>query len=66
MKVFINGGGVEINNDLTIQDFLESQKYTISNIAIEIDGVLCPRSLYKETKITEGIKIEIVAFVGGG
>ena len=66
MQINLNGKPFVINHNTSIEDLLLSLEYKIQNIAVEINGNLCPRSQYKTTQIANEDKIEIVSFVGGG
>ncbi len=45
---------------------IEALGYRQERIAVEINGNIIKRDLYQETTISDGDKIEIVCFVGGG
>ena len=45
----------------------QTQKnYPTTRIAVEKNGVIVPKSQYESTMITDGDRLEIVTFVGGG
>jgi thiamine biosynthesis protein ThiS len=50
----------------TIADLVASLKLDVRQAAIERNQEIIPRSLYSDTPITEGDRIEIVSFIGGG
>jgi sulfur carrier protein len=66
LNITLNGKPFVAYKQKTIEDLLVSLEYKIQNIAVEINGSLCPRSQYSATQITDGMSIEIVSFVGGG
>lgn len=59
----INSDGIE---SLTLEGYLLQEGYTISRVAVELNGNIVPKSLYGETILAEGDSLEVVSFVGGG
>jgi thiamine biosynthesis protein ThiS len=50
----------------TVADLVTELKLDGRKIAVERNLEIVPRSLYAETALEDGDRIEIVAFVGGG
>lgn len=50
----------------TILDYLISYGYDIKRVAVEFNGNILPKGDYDKTVLSDGDKIEIVSFVGGG
>lgn len=50
----------------TVLALLESLEMTKGRFAVEIDGMLVPKSRLADTVLTDGLKIEVVQAVGGG
>jgi thiamine biosynthesis protein ThiS len=50
----------------SLSDFLESQKYDIARIAVELNGEIIPKATYKDVILKNEDTLEIVNFVGGG
>ena len=46
--------------------YLDENDYPKTRIAVERNGEIVPKARYEETILTDGDKIEIVSFVGGG
>ncbi len=63
--VKINGISLDIAGK-ALSQYLASTDYSISRIAVEINGEIVPKAKYDETVIEDGDTIEIVSFVGGG
>nr|WP_314276342.1 sulfur carrier protein ThiS [uncultured Peptostreptococcus sp.] len=52
--------------DTSLLEYLDSQKYDINRIAIEVNGLIIKRDSYGDYIINESDEVEIVCFVGGG
>lgn len=66
MKTLFVNGESHTTDKATVLELLESLGLTEGRFAVEIDGVLVPKSRLADTAITEGVKIEVVQAVGGG
>jgi thiamine biosynthesis protein ThiS len=66
MEVYINGEAKNINGISTVAELVEKLALNIRKVAVEINLAIIPRSLYAETPINTGDRIEIVQFIGGG
>lgn len=62
----VNGKETALNGKKTLAAFLEESGYTISRVAVELDGEIVPKAQYGSVFLSEESKIEIVSFVGGG
>lgn len=67
MQIWINGK----QNDfaparMTMADLVGALNLTGKRIAIEQNGEIVPRSVYAETMLENGDRLEIVGAVGGG
>lgn len=62
----VNGEEKHLENEITLQDFLEQEGYQTGRIAVEKNGGIVPKSQYAETLLHSGDVLEIVSFVGGG
>ena len=59
--------GIDVNaagNSLAA--YIDENDYPRMRIAVERNGEIVPKSRYEVTILTDGDKIEIVSFVGGG
>lgn len=67
MQIWINGKQNDFESDkMKIADLVGILNLTGKRIAIERNGEIIPRSLYAETLLKNGDKLEIVGAVGGG
>lgn len=62
----VNGAEVLDAAGLSLEKYLESSGYTISRVAVELNGKIVSKSLYGQTMLAEGDSLEVVSFVGGG
>lgn len=62
----VNGSIIPLNGIQSLFDFLESQKYDITKIAVEHNGEIVPKLTYKNLMLDDNDTLEIVRFVGGG
>ena len=65
-KIQLNGKKVKIQRSLSIKDLIKKYRLKESKIAIELKGAILPKDHYKNKKIKNNDKIEIVQFIGGG
>jgi sulfur carrier protein len=65
-KIQLNGKKVKIQRDLSIKDLIKKYRLKENKIAIELNGTILPKDHYKNKKVKNNDKIEIVQFIGGG
>ena len=65
MEVLLNGDPHSIEQASSIENLLENL-HLEGKFAIEINQTIIPRSLYPDTELHNGDKIEIVQAIGGG
>ena len=65
-KIQLNGKKVKIQRSLSIKDLIKKYKLKENKIAIELNGTILPKDHYKNKKVKNNDKIEIVQFIGGG
>tara|TARA_Y100000590_G_scaffold160008_1_gene183500 strand:- start:277 stop:480 length:204 start_codon:yes stop_codon:yes gene_type:complete len=65
-KIQLNGGEYTIKSEKNLEDFLKELEITPNKVAIELNGEIAQRKMFKNIKIKEGDKIELVQFIGGG
>lgn len=66
MIITINGEPREIGTELNVMKLLCELSLIPTKVAVERNLQIVPRSLYDETIIQAGDRIEIVRFIGGG
>lgn len=49
-----------------VADYLVKNGYKVEFVAIELNGEILPRTNYPDTVLSDGDKLEVVSFVGGG
>jgi len=66
MRLTINGELRDLATAATVQELLSALELDARKIAIELNREIVPRSAYDATALSDGDKIEIVHFIGGG
>jgi thiamine biosynthesis protein ThiS len=66
MKLTINGESREFRPLSTVWELLEQLGMKPDRVAVELNRELVPRNRWASTEVSEGDKLEIVHFVGGG
>ena len=66
MVVIINGDQHLIDSSNSLMDLLVSLEMTQRQIAVELNGEIIPKSTFEQQQLSDGDKIEIVQFIGGG
>lgn len=66
MRLTVNGDSLEVEGPLSVLGLIERFGLEPRKVAIERNLEIVPRSAYAETQLTEGDRLEIVHFVGGG
>lgn len=64
--IYVNGNLVTDADNLTLHDYLKHAGYSFAFIAVECNGEIIPKSMYKEKILKENDHLEVVSFVGGG
>lgn len=62
----VNGNQTEIKEGSGISDLISSLGLAAERVAVELNRKLVRRADWASTMISEGDKVEIVHFVGGG
>jgi len=66
IKFSVNGKNFDLENDISVYEFLAQNGYELKFIALERDGEILPKKLWRERFMSEGKAYEIVTLVGGG
>ncbi|WP_107797177.1 sulfur carrier protein ThiS [Campylobacter concisus] len=66
IKFSVNGKIFELENDINVYEFLAQNGYELKFIALERDGEILPKKLWRERFMSEGKAYEIVTLVSGG
>ena len=65
-KIQLNGKKITIKSKETIYSLLKKLKLNNTKIAIEYNGTIIPKMIFKKKLLKNKDKIEIVHFIGGG
>jgi thiamine biosynthesis protein ThiS len=66
MKITVNGEGREVDEGSTLRALLERLEVRLEAVAVEKNGALVRRRDLDATRLSEGDRVEVVTFVGGG
>lgn len=66
MQIFINGDLKTVDPGCTIARLLDLLNIGRERVAVEVNMEIAPKTAYDSHMLTDGDKIEIVHFVGGG
>jgi len=66
MKLIVNGEDREFSSISTVSALLVQLGMKPDRVAVELNRDLLPRERWDKTKLSDGDKLEIVHFVGGG
>jgi sulfur carrier protein len=66
LNLLVNGEPSVAPDGVTVAAFLEGLGLPQKGVAVERNREIVPKSAYAATRLTEGDRIEIVQFVGGG
>lgn len=66
MRLTINGEAREVTGAADVAGLVSSLGLDLRKVAVERNLEIVPRSLYDQTAIMDGDRIEIVHFIGGG
>lgn len=66
MQLIVNGEPRRLESPGTIADLIAALGLDPRKVAVERNLEIVPRSMHATTALTEGDRIEIVQFVGGG
>lgn len=67
LKLILNGQSVELGGEhISVKDLLE--RYDLSNkiVVVEVNEKIVDKTQYSHFTLLEGVRIELVHFVGGG
>jgi thiamine biosynthesis protein ThiS len=66
LRIQVNGETRNVTDQLTLSDLVDELSLAPARIAVELNGEVVRRNKWAETFLTEGDRLEIVHFVGGG
>ena len=65
-KIQLNGKKILVKQKILLFELLKIYKLDRKKVAIELNGLIIPKNLYKKKVLKSNDKIEIVHFIGGG
>jgi sulfur carrier protein len=65
-KIQLNGKKITVKQKISLFELLKKFKLDKKRVAVELNGSIILKQLYKKKIISENDKIEIVHFIGGG
>lgn len=66
MKILINGESKEINRDLNLIGLLKHFSLPTERVAVELNREVVRKKDWESIQISDGDKLEVIHFVGGG
>ncbi|WP_342439257.1 sulfur carrier protein ThiS [Paenibacillus sp. FSL L8-0436] len=67
MNLIVNGkGGAYEEGCRTVADLLSRSEWTGRLVIVELNGEIVGKEVYGDTLLSEGDRVELVHFVGGG
>jgi len=66
MHITLNGEGIDIAEGSTVAGLLEHLQLQRERVAVEVNLDIIPKTAYDSHGLSDGDRIEIVHFVGGG
>lgn len=66
MKIVLNGESLETVEGASIETVLKQLGISRERVAVELNADIVPKADYEKQLLSDGDKIEIVHFVGGG
>lgn len=66
MRIEVNGEAKDVSEDITVRGLLDTLGLGTTLVAVERNEEIVPRAEHIRCVLSEGDKIEVVEFVGGG
>ncbi len=66
MKLIINGADRDFPDVSTLSSLIEKLGMKSDRVAVELNRDIVPRDRWPQTNLSDGDRLEIVHFVGGG
>lgn len=66
MRLVINGEDGTLPDGCTVMDMLRERGHDPAAVVVELNGGIVPAASFAGTGLSEGDRVEIVQFVGGG
>jgi sulfur carrier protein len=66
MQLHVNGEARDVPDGLTVASLLQHLAINAPRVAVELNAEVVVKARHHDTKLSEGDRVEIVTFVGGG
>jgi len=66
MQLVVNGEDRQVEPSTTVKQLLSSLGLADTLVAVERNEEVVPRAQHESTELSEGDRVEVVHFVGGG
>lgn len=66
MRILLNGDYAETSEGATVDSLLRQLGISRERVAVELNAEIVPKADYEKQLLSDGDRIEIVHFVGGG
>jgi sulfur carrier protein len=66
MKIQLNGHEREFSAPLSLSKLVEQLGMKEDRVAVELNRNIVPREMWSQTALSDGDRLEVVHFVGGG
>lgn len=66
LTICCNGKKIYVAPGTHLEGWLIEAGYRLVSVAVEVNGQIVSPTAYGTTELVEGMKIEVVSFVGGG
>jgi sulfur carrier protein len=67
LEIIVNGDPLEVSEGITnIEELIQELRLEKKSLIVEHNQTILKKKKHKETAISEGDRLEIVHFVGGG
>jgi thiamine biosynthesis protein ThiS len=66
MRLVVNGEDRQVEPSTTVKQLLSSLGLADTLVAVERNEEVVPRAQHENTELSEGDRVEVVHFVGGG
>jgi sulfur carrier protein len=66
MNLVVNGERFEATDQVSVRALIDTLQLSEKRVAVELNGAVVRRAEWDAMRLSEGDKVEIVHFVGGG
>ena len=66
MNIILNNNKQAVLENISVSELLEKFKIDLEYMAVEVNQTIVPKSKYKNYRLKENDKVEIIGAVGGG